>query len=81
MSENETPENDTSDSQSLLEGGVLEGHDMNSENDTSEAQGGASAVLVSITQTDSNKYKYEFKWHPPFHNQLTPIRLSRVIVS
>ena len=74
ISENKTPESKTSDSQSVLEEGVLEGHDMNSENDTSDAekecedrpinQGDASAVLVSITKTDRHKYKYEFKYEP-----------------
>ena len=30
-----------------------------------DAQGGPSAVLVSITRTDSNNYRYEFKYEPP----------------
>ena len=74
ISENKTPESKTSDSQSVLEEGVLEGHDMNAESDTSDGekecearpinQGDASAVLVSITKTDHHKYKYEFKYEP-----------------
>ena len=65
ISENETPNNDPPDSPSLLERGVLEGHNMDAENDTSEAEGDPpSAVLVSITKTDANNYKYEFKYEP-----------------
>ena len=76
LSENKTPERTTSNSQSVVEEGVLEGHDddMNAKNDTSDAekecenrpinQGDASAVVVSITKMDHHKYKYEFKYEP-----------------
>ena len=67
--EYKTPERTARNSQSVVEGGVLEGHDddMNATNETSD-----SAVLVSITKLDHNKYKYKFKYNTAAANTATP---------
>ena len=60
-------ENDTSDSQKECEDIPVNPSPPQIMDNQSycDAQGGPSAVLVSITRTDPNNYRYEFKYEPP----------------
>ena len=61
--EEKTPERTSKCSQNIVEGGVLEGGNDDAMDTTPETTPtNDSAVLVSVTQIDHNKYKYKFKY-------------------